>query len=333
MIAEKPILKTIEWLQEGEPWIRYRTWLDLLQSDTDDPLVQHDYNALISDPQISSIVDELNTWPGEAIKRHNDANLLLHKLSFLADIGLTTDHQPIREIVSKIIKYKSKEGPFEVVLNVPAHFGGSGKDELSWILCDAPSILYSLVRFGMENEKNVHKALKYLVMKVRNNGWGCTASSSLSNKFLGPGKKEDPCPYANLLMLKVLAQTDTWKYSSACHSGTETLLDLWEKSYSRHPFLFKMGTDFRKLKAPLIWFDLLHVTDVLSQFEWVINDHRFLDMINVLTAKANHKMQFTAESIWMAWEAWDFGQKKYPSRWITLLVLRILKRVEKSSGL
>ena len=328
LIAEKPIHKTIEWLEEGESWVRYRTKLDLRLFDNLDPFVQHEYNALTFDPKILKLISELEEWPGKAITRHNDAKLLLHKLSFLADIGLTVEFKPIQNIVEKIIKNKSEEGPFEVVLNIPEHVGGSGKDELSWILCDAPSILYSLVKFGMEDDKDVHKALKFLVLKARNNGWGCTAASSLGEKFHGPGKKEDTCPYANLLMLKVLAQTNTWKHSAAAYNGTEALLDLWENSYNKHPYLFKMGSDFRKLKAPLIWYDLLHVADVLSQYPWIRNDHRFLDMINVLTTKANSSMQFKPESVWTAWEDWEFGQKKNPSRWITFLVLRILKRVE-----
>lgn len=333
MIIEKPIHKTLEWLKEGDPWIRYRSRIDLLKADQNDPIVQQDYDEMVNDPRILSLLDELQDWPGQVIKQHNDAKLLLHKLTFLADIGLKADLQPISEITDKIFRHKSKEGPFEVVLNIPTHFGGSGKDELSWILCDAPSILYALVKFGLEEDPNVHKALKYLVLKERNNGWGCTAAGSMGTKFRGPGKIEDPCPYASLLMLKVLAQTETWKYSSACHNGTEALLDLWENSYSKHPYLFKMGTDFRKLKAPLIWYDLLHVADVLSEFEWVRNDHRFLDMINILTVKADQNMRFTPESVWMAWKDWDFGQKNHPSRWLTFLVIRILKRVEKGSGL
>ncbi len=330
LIAEKPILKTIEWLEEGESWIRYRTKLDLLLFDKEDPMVLHEYNAMISDPKIQNLIEELEEWPGKAITRHNDPGLLLHKLSFLADIGLTAEYGPIQNIVEKIIKNKSKEGPFEVVLNIPEHFGGKGKDQLSWILCDAPSVLYSLVRFGLEEDENVHKAIKFLVLKSRNSGWGCTAGSSLGENFQVPGKNEDTCPYANLLMLKVLAYTKNWKYSVAAHRGTEALLNLWENSYNKHPYLFKMGSDFRKLKAPLIWYDLLHVTDVLSQFTWVRNDHRFLDMINVLSTKANKNMQFKPESVWTAWENWEFGQKNNPSRWITFLVTRILKRVELS---
>lgn len=333
MIAEKPLLQTIEWLLEGEPWIRLRSRLDLMNTDPSDPLVRSDFQAAVTDPGIQELIRDLYSWPGEALKSHKDANLLLHKVSFLADIGLTINYPPIREIVEKITSKKSKEGPFEVIINIPQKNGGSGKDELSWILCDAPGILYALVRFGLKEDKNVREAIKYLVLRSRSNGWGCTASESLGEHFHGPGKKEDPCPYATLLMLKVLAHTDTWKYSTACHNATELLLDLWENSYQKHPFMFRMGTDFRRLKAPLIWYDLLHVVEVLSQFEWVLNDHRFLDMLNVITAKARPDMKFIPESTWPAWNGWDFGQDKEPSRWITFLILRILKRVERNFDL
>ena len=36
--------------------------------------------------------------------------------------------------------------------------------------------------------------------------------------------------------------------------------------------------------------------------------------------------RFTLESIWQAWGAWEFGQKRTPSRWLTLLAHRILQR-------
>lgn len=331
MSEGQPILDTIGWLTKGEPWVSYRTHLDIMMMEEDDPMVLQDYEALIRNPRIRAIVDELQSWPGKPIKRHNDADLLLHKMSFLADIGFTIQFDPIREIVTKVTRNASHEGPFNVIVNIPAHIGGSGEDKRSWILCDAPGILYSLVRFGMEKDPQVQKALSHLVLKVHKNGWRCSASQHLGEKIHGYGKEDDPCPYATLLMLKVLGQTETWKFSPACHAGTGVLLDLWENSRTKHPHAFNMGNDFRKLKAPLIWYDLLHVTDVLSQFEWVRNDHRFLDMINLLTSKADLNMRFTAESVWSAWEDWDFGQKKHPSRWLTMLVLRILKRVEVGS--
>jgi hypothetical protein len=33
------------------------------------------------------------------------------------------------------------------------------------------------------------------------------------------------------------------------------------------------------------------------------------------------------ESVWQAWQDWEFGQKREPSRWVTFLVLRINKRL------
>ena len=87
-----------------------------------------------------------------------------------------------------------------------------------------------------------------------------------------------------------------------------------------------MGTDFAKLKAPLIWYDILHVTDVLTQIPWVLEDKRLLEMIEIVKNKAGQDGRFTAESIWMDWKSWDFGQKKDPSRWLTLIAQRMLKR-------
>ena len=80
----------------------------------------------------------------------------------------------------------------------------------------------------------------------------------------------------------------------------------------KRPYLFAMGTDFSKMKAPLIWYDILHVTDVLTQIPWALEDHRLHEMIEVINQKADEIGSFTAESIWMDWKTWEFGQKKEP---------------------
>ena len=71
-----------------------------------------------------------------------------------------------------------------------------------------------------------------------------------------------------------------------------------------------MGTDFAKLKAPLVWYDILHVTEVLTQFPGCSEDKRLLEMLAVIEAKADAEGRFRAESVWKAWSDWDFGQKK-----------------------
>jgi hypothetical protein len=110
--------------------------------------------------------------------------------------------------------------------------------------------------------------------------------------------------------------------------GAKSLLDLWEKSLEQHPYIFYMGTDFRKLKVPLVWYDLIHVLDVLSQFPWLKSDPRLCEMIELLKSKADSEGRFTVESVWTSWKDWEFGQKKVPSRWLSLLAWRIIQRVE-----
>lgn len=136
-----------------------------------------------------------------------------------------------------------------------------------------------------------------------------------------------PCPYANLVMLKTLALDSKWRKSKASLVAAETLLSLWAHSKTEHPYQFYMGTDFRKLKAPLVWYDLLHVFDLLTQIPILRRDKRLNEMATFIQNKADSDGRFTPESVWQAWSDWEFGQKKEPSRWVTLIAQRALKRM------
>ncbi len=317
--------KTIEWLLQGEPWIEYRTRVELLEQSESDPQVRAARKAMLADPKIKSLLSELADWPGTVLNSHRSASQSFHKLSFIAELGLNVDDPPVKKIVQKVMKHQSKQGPFQLPTNVPVHFGGSGKEEWAWALCDAPVILSALTRLGMQDDPRIRTAIDYLNDLVRENGWPCAVSPELG-KFRGPGRKDEPCPYATLVMLNVLAYVPDLQKSKSARVGVETLLSLWEESKEKHPFIFYMGTDFRKLKAPLFWYDILHVLDVLSHFEWTWKDKRFKQMLHVVESKASQDEQFTPESVWTAWKDWDFSQKKIPSRGLTFFVQRILKR-------
>jgi hypothetical protein len=63
-----------------------------------------------------------------------------------------------------------------------------------------------------------------------------------------------------------------------------------------------MATDFRKLKAPFVWYDLMHVLDVLSRFPWLKKDKRLLDMLGLLKSKIDSQGRLAVESVWTAWK-------------------------------
>jgi hypothetical protein len=318
--------KTIGWLLQGESWVEYRTRLDLLGQPETDPAVSAARKAMLADPKIKALLAELLNWPGTVLNSHRSASQSFHKLSFIADLGLNVSDAPVKKIVHRVMEHQSAQGPFQLPANIPVHFGGSGKDEWAWALCDAPVILSSLIRMGMGSDARVQKAVAHLMDLVRENGWPCAVSPELGN-FRGPGRKQDPCPYATLVMLGVLAHVPELRNSDAAKTGVETLLSLWENSRQEHPYMFFMGTDFRKLKAPMFWYDILHVLDVLSSIDWVQGDKRFKQMLDLVESKADGDGRYIPESVWMPWKDWDFGQKKIPSRGLTFFVQRILYRV------
>ena len=317
--------KTMEWLLQGEPWIEYRTRVDLLEEPETDPQVIAARKAMIADPKIKALLTELTGWPGTVLSSHRSASQPFHKLSFVADLGLRVSDPPVKNIVNKVMAHQSKQGPFQLPTNIPTHFGGNGKDEWAWALCDAPVIVAALIKMGIREDSRVQAAIEYLDSLVRGNGWPCAVSPELG-KFRGPGRKEDPCPYATLVMLKVLAHVPELHAGKSAQIGVETLFSLWDKSKEQHPYMFFMGTDYRKLKAPLFWYDILHVLDVLSHFKWARKDKRFKQMLKAVESKADGDGRYIPESIWTTWKDWDFAQKKIPSQGLTLFVQRILKR-------
>jgi hypothetical protein len=316
-----------QWLLQGDPWVVYRTRIDLLLQSLDDPEVINAHMEMITHPLVRKILDDLNGWSGAAISSHKSAGQPMHKLSFLADLGLNRLEKDIGLIAEKIMRHQSDQGPFQMMMNTPTHFGGNGVDTWAWALCDAPLLLYALVKFGYGDDERVKRGIQYLGGLVRANGWPCAVSPEVGN-FRGPGRKEDPCPYATLVMLKLLAALPDWQESSEAHAGAESLLTLWDERRERHPYMFYMGTDFCKLKVPFVWYDILHVCEVLTQFPWLHGDNRLQEMMNIIVEKSNANGGFSSESIWTAWKEWEFGQKKIPSRWLTLLVMRMQERMK-----
>jgi hypothetical protein len=317
----------IDWLLEGEPYTVYRTRRDLLGEDDREPQVESARRAMLDSQPVRNLVAELSNWPGVIIASHKSAGQPFHKLTFLADLGLQASDPGMGKIIAGIMAHQSAEGPFQLTMNISEHYGGTGQDQWAWALCDAPLIVYALAKFGLHEHPAVEFALGHLTGLLRDNGWPCAVSKELG-KFRGPGRKDDPCPFANLAMLKALGAVEDWRDQPASHTGTETLLTLWNESAERHPYMFYMGTDFRKLKVPLVWYDLIHVLDVLSQFPWLRTDARLLAMLDILKSKADSQGRFTLESVWTAWKDWEFGQKKAPSRWLTLIAWRTLNRFE-----
>lgn len=312
-----------------EPWTSYAALTYIFGMHESDKEVITAKVRLLSHPLVLGLVDELSVWPGEVLASHKSAKQSFHKLSFLADIGIKADDLGMPAVIKRMKEHVSEEGFIQLPTCIPEHYGGTGKQEWAWAACDAPIILYAMAKMGLKDDPQVRKGVSSLLKLSRAGGWGCNVSKELGS-FRGPGRKSDPCPYVNLIMLKLLSLYDDMNTGAEARTAVDCLLGLWENSLVSHPYIFYMGNDFRKLKAPFIWYDILHVVEALSYYKSAVTDARFKDMLSFVNSKSGPNGLFTPESVWIAWKGWDFGQTKSPSSWMSLIVARINKRVEEN---
>jgi hypothetical protein len=159
----------------SSPWVPYRTRLDLLGETERSKEVKAARQMMLDHPQMQALIGELREWPGPALNRHNDAHHLLHKLVFIADLGLRTTDPGVDRLVDRVLDLQSAEGVLQVKVNIPARFGGAGKDQLAWMLCDAPLLVNALAKLGVK-DRRAKIAAKHLASLIRDNGWPCAAA-------------------------------------------------------------------------------------------------------------------------------------------------------------
>lgn len=309
----------------SDNWLKYAISVQLLRKPKNE-IIELKKSAL-ADIRIQSSLNDVANFHCTLVTSHKNPALPIHKLLFLLDIGFDTDIPEIKAAIDEILKHRDDNGLYQSLTNVPKHFGGSGVDVFSWCLCDAPLLLLALLKAGMDYPKYIRRGVDYLVSLIRENGFPCSVSPE-HGKFRGPGRKDDCCPYATLIMADLLSYIPEYKESSAAVTSVEALLSLWEYSHEQHPYMFYMGTDFRKLKAPSCWYDILSVAGVLCKYKISQNDPRFLDMITLIRSKQDEDGLLIPESVYLKMKDWDFGQKKLPSAYLTYICLRIFERLD-----
>jgi hypothetical protein len=321
-------MTALQWILESdEPWTRYRALLDIKHDEPDAEAVVAARTDMLDHPLVAALLERASEWPGYPLKRHNDAAHPLYAISTLADLGLRRGGAGVDALAGAVMEHFDGEG-FETFLWFPRFLTKEKEDSegFAWMLCDAPTLLYALLAFGYGEHTDVAATVEALVKRVDDNAWRCGAAESLP-KFSGPGRKGDTCPIATTYALKALSLVPDLHESDAANAGVEALLTHWENQKEYKLKMFGIGTDFRKLKYPYVWYDILHVADVLSRFPQARADARLIEMVNEITSQADSDGRYTAGSMYRSWKEWSFSDKKEPSPWLTMLVLRIQTRL------
>jgi len=313
----------LEFLEKSNlPWIKYN--LQKQKGFESEEQKRGLKKVLLLDAKVSSLAEECLAWPNLPLLRHNDAKHIIHKICLLLDFGLDSSDMVMQKIADRILNNRDENGALLSLINIPKVFGGDNSNRLAWILCDFPILLYALIRMGYEQSEEVKKAAAFLKSLCSDIGWRCIGSVE---KFRGPGKKEDHCPYANLISLKAFSLLPQYHDEQFIKNAIDSLIHMWETQGEKKYYMFGIGTDFKKLKYPNLWFEIIHVLRVLSKYEYARKQNAYSMMVDIVINKQQENGGFIPESIYMAYKSWDFGQKKTSSSSLTYAIWEIFNAV------
>jgi hypothetical protein len=309
----------VDWLLRGEPWVAYRVLTDLLDKDEADNRVATAQMAAYGHPLIKRIFENLNEdgyWgtPRDIHTWWPKKNTTFWILPVLADFGLTSEDNRI----AKACQY---------VLGTQIESGGFGWDPPTKPgECHTAILTEALAKLGMLRDPRLQKSYSWLAERQRLDGsFWCKDTGQTT----GPRSKEPGCAFATMFVLGALAQNPDLKSTGTADEGISFLFDCWQnrnkKKYAGHDSSIDVGWD--RLKYPFDDYRILKFLDVLSQFGQAKERLRESGALSILLKKQDKKGRFKPESIIKFWSDFDFGQKKEASRWITLLALRVLRRI------
>jgi hypothetical protein len=309
----------IEWLLSGEPWVVYHALTDLLNREEKDSGVVEARLAIPEHQLVKRIFDGLNEngyWgrPKDIHTWWPRKNTTFWLFPVLADFGFTVKDRRIARACEYVMSAQLESGGFG--WDPPTKPGD----------CHSAIIIESLAKLGLLGDSRLQKAYEWLIKRQRvDGGFWCKDTGQIG----GPREKEPSCAMATMFVLGALAQNPKLQNSETAKNGVDFLFGCWRNrgkiKYAGHDS--QVGTDWEKLKYPFTDYKLLKFLDVLSRFECAKHRLKESEMVNLLLSKQDAEGKFTPESIVKVWSDFDFGQKEKPSRWITLLALRIAKRI------
>jgi hypothetical protein len=312
-------LMPIDWLLEGEPFVKYRALVDLLDRPGVDREVVATRRLVPKHRLIKQILDNQNRdgyWgtPGDIRTWWPKKETTFRLLGMLADFGFTQEDRRIARACEYVFSTQLPSGGF-----------GCAPPPKPYP-CFTGILAESLARLGYGSDPRLKEAYEWLTSGQRLDGGFWCKTTGLPG---GPRETEPSCAFATLCVLGALAQNPEYRDGTAARKTVEFMFGCWDNrgkmKYAGHDS--QIGTGWEKLKYPFTDYRILKYLDILSELGVARDDPRMIAMVNVLVAKRDENGCFYPESVHRVWSDFDFGQKKAPSRWVTLIAYRIAKRV------
>lgn len=343
ILQESPV----EWLLEkSNPSVRYFTLRDLLAKPEDGDEVVAAKKMISESPIVKKILHNQNSrgyW-----EEPNSPYLPKYKSSYwtimvLSRLGLDRINEKAANACEFIFRFQHDEGGFSSdspekasmeyeyrrkkgkALPPKNEFVSSLVHE-SQLTCLTGNMAAALIRLGYEDDLRVKKALQWLVrVQNKDGGWLCPywkahlrdkhacfmgticpaeAFSEMSPKNLTKDMKETVTRAAEFLLMHRLFKADHHNYGIINKSWLE-------------------------LSYPWFGYNILRGLDILTKLGYS-DDERLRDAIEVLLQKRQSNGSWVLENSPEGRMQANIEKKGQPSKWITLIALKALKRLTMS---
>ncbi|MBU7018417.1 MAG: nitrogen fixation protein NifH [Theionarchaea archaeon] len=315
-----------EWLLEKEnPSIRYWTLRDICQKSESDPdVVQSKKEIMMSYPvtEILKNEDSQGFWVSVEDPYLPKYRATFHQLLILSELGASPCDQIKKAIEVVFSNYQYYSGHFKAK-RIKTERGR--KSDLVDGGCLTGNIVRALIHFGYLHDERTQKAIEFLV-NTHDKGWFCRAYPIEREKFFPQncymgGVK----PFTALSMIPESERTAEMRRiineESEIYLENEIFMYLKNEKGKRKE---KFG--WKRFGFPLFYqSDALEVLDVLAGLG--VRDDRMNRALDLVISKQDQKGRWKLENTFNGKMWVNIEEKGLPSKWITLKVVRVLKRV------
>jgi hypothetical protein len=340
--------KILDWLlEESDPSVRYATMRDLLEYDHYDPFLRAARKKISTSRTIGRIFSKQRPegyWESARSPYLPKYKASYWQIMMLADLGMSRMDPRVRNACRYIFQFQHPEGGFTCHTRHTAlreykwriHRGQKLPRQNEWIekhirdgqlSCLTGNIIAALARLGFEKDVRVRKALNWLV-SVQNGdgGWLCPYWSAHI-------RDTHSCFYGTIGPLDAFSELSLDSRTPPIHEaitrGAEFLLMHRLYKADHHGYNI-INNRWLKQTFPLfVNYTLLRGLDVLARLGCT-REERTSDALLLLRQKRLASGTWILESSPSGRMQVNIEPVGRPSKWLTLIALRVLKRFHAS---
>jgi hypothetical protein len=318
----------LPWLLEEDPEnpsIRYFALRDLFDRPEEDHEVQEAKGAIMESgpvPIILNAQEPEGYWIKAGGGYSPKYQGTVWQILLLAELGADPSDKRVKLGCEYLLSHSiASNGAFSALAK-PVPSGA--------VPCLNGNMLYALQRLGFGDDPRVQRALGWLAVAVTGEGdFQYLKSGTTGPCFACSANNAQPCAWGGNKVLRALTARPederTPEMERAIQTGVDFLFsrDPVEADY---PYTGRVSSTWLKFGFPLsYWSDVLETTAVLADLGRG-DDPRLGNAIQFILEKQDEqgrwKLENTMNRMWV-----EIERKREPSKWVTLRVLRVLKRV------